>query len=151
MCSITTVRNCCGKVMFLHLSISHSVHAWQGGAYMGGGMHGRGQGWGVCGRGVCMAGGHVWRGCTWQGACMAGGVCGRGACMAREVFMSEEMATAVYLLECILVSPCIYYIFASITFRVHQFTEKQKFYQKYSSFCLSFCDRLLILHIIAQY
>ena len=39
------------KVMFLHLSVSHSVH--------GGGMHGRG----VHGRG------HVW-----QGVCMAWGV-----------------------------------------------------------------------------
>ena len=71
------------KVMFLHLSVSHSVHrggacvargrAWQGvcmarGAYMAGG--------------TCMAGGgHVWqegmhgRGHVWgrEGVCMAGG------------------------------------------------------------------------------
>ena len=97
--------------MFLHLSLSHSVHR-------GGSMHGRGA-W-VAG-GACVAGGHVWqggewwevsmaggacmagehawwgvfmaggmhgrtgvcgRGCAWQGACVVGCVCGRGACMA---------------------------------------------------------------------
>ena len=75
------------KVMFLHLSVSHSVHkggacvadgghAWQGGMHgrgacvvggacvaVGGGMHGRG----VCMVGVCV---HGW-----------GGMCGRGACV----------------------------------------------------------------------
>ena len=63
--------------MFLHLSVSHSVHrgsAWQGG------VHGRG----VCiGRGVCMV-----EGCAWQGRCMVGGVCGRGA------YMPGDTATA---------------------------------------------------------
>ena len=57
------------KVMFLHLSVSHSVH-----------------------RGACVAGAvRMWRGacvvggCAWQGACVAeGGVCGRGcACHTR--------------------------------------------------------------------
>ena len=93
--------------MFLHLSVSHSVH-WGGacmaeGACMTGGKHGRGhawQGW----EGACMAGGHAWQegvhgkgGHVWQGACMVGrhawqgsmhgkghvwqeGVCGRGVC-----------------------------------------------------------------------
>ena len=42
--------------MFLHLSVSHSVHR---------GTRAR--------QGVCMAGGYVW-----QGACMAGGMCGGG-------------------------------------------------------------------------
>ena len=79
------------KLMFLHLSVSHSVHrgacvaggghAWQGGnvwqgACMAGGMHDRGHAWGwrhawqggMCDRGACMAGGmhgsggHVWQG-----------------------------------------------------------------------------------------
>ena len=66
----------CGKVIFLHLSVSHSVHkggrAWQGGACMAcGGVQGTG---GMCGRGACMVGGGgVWqggmheRGCMWQG------------------------------------------------------------------------------------
>ena len=74
--------------MFLHLSVSHSVHrgwhVWWGVCVAGGG----------CGRGTCVAGGHAWqggmcgRGCEWQGgmcgregACMAGGMHGRG-CMA---------------------------------------------------------------------
>ena len=45
-----------GKVMFLHLSISHSVHG-------GGGMHGRGHVWQgvcVCGKGGMRSQGHVW-------------------------------------------------------------------------------------------
>ena len=45
------------KVMFLHLSVSHSVHR-------AGGVHGRGYAWqgGVCGRG------REWQaGCAWQG------------------------------------------------------------------------------------
>ena len=68
------------KVMFLHLSVSHSVQGGAcvaEGACMVGGMCGRG----VCmGRGACMAGGgHAWQG----GACMAeGNVHGRGACAA---------------------------------------------------------------------
>ena len=65
------------KVMFLHLSVSHSVHIE-----------------GVCGRGVrmwqgvriwqgaCVSEGMHGRGCAWQGACMAGGMLGRGAIMA---------------------------------------------------------------------
>ena len=83
------------KVMFLHLSVSHSVH---GGAVRGqgghvwwgvGGMHGGGHAcWGCVAGGMC-GGGHVWQGSmhgrgmhggvhvwwghAWQGACMAGG------------------------------------------------------------------------------
>ena len=59
-------RNC-GKVMFLHLSVCHSVHrgrhAW--GAVRGGGMRGRG---------VRMGGGmHVDKGGGWGGSvCMVG-------------------------------------------------------------------------------
>ena len=41
--------------MFLHLSVSHSVH--------------RGRAWQ---KGVC-SGGHAWWGCAWWGACMTGG------------------------------------------------------------------------------
>ena len=64
--------------MFLHLSVSHSVHrgggrAWQEGMHGGwacmvGGVRSRG---GMCGRGACMVGGVCGRG--W--ACMAGGAC----------------------------------------------------------------------------
>ena len=66
------------KVMFLHLSVSHSVHrggvcggehTWQGGHEWQGGMHGR---WGVCGRGVCG------RGVCGRRLCMLGGMHGRG-------------------------------------------------------------------------
>ena len=75
------------KVMFLHLSVSHSVH--KGGAYVavggmrgqGGSMHGRGV-WmagGVHGRGMCMAGGMYGRG----GMHGWGGMHGRGACVVR--------------------------------------------------------------------
>ena len=46
----------CGKVMFLHLSLSHSVHKW--GACMAGGMC---AGWGVHGRE------HVWGACMLKG------------------------------------------------------------------------------------
>ena len=51
-CYIFTVRNSsCGKVMFLHLSVSHSVHG-EGRAWRRG-MHGKG----VCGGGgACVAG-----------------------------------------------------------------------------------------------
>ena len=73
------------KVMFLHLSVSHSVHrraCMAGdvhggvvhGAWVVGGMGGRGRAWwGACVVGACMAGamhggGHVWQ----------GGMCGMG-------------------------------------------------------------------------
>ena len=50
------------KVMFLHLSVSHSVH----------------------GGGACVVGGHAWQEGVWGVACMAGGVrgggCARHAC-----------------------------------------------------------------------
>ena len=55
------------KVMFLHLSVSHSVHggcAWAGGMHGGGGRHAW---WGACMLGVCG------RGHVWWGACVAGG------------------------------------------------------------------------------
>ena len=66
--NVTARKRIRGKVMFLHLSVSHSVHmggacvvgwpAWQGVCVAGGhvwqGVHGRG-GW-------CMEGGHVWQG-----------------------------------------------------------------------------------------
>ena len=72
------------KVMFLHLSVSHSVHG-------GGGVW---QGACMAGEGVCMAGGVCGGGGMWgggmcgqggmhgQGACMAGGMHGRGVCVA---------------------------------------------------------------------
>ena len=53
------------KVMFLHLSVGHSVHG-------GHAWHDRGHAW----WGPCMAGGHAW----W-GVCMAGGV-HDGGCVA---------------------------------------------------------------------
>ena len=66
------------KVMFLHLSVSHSVH--RGRAWMRGGMHGsRGCAW--------LQGGHVW---------LQGGVCG----IRRDTV--NERAVRI-LLECILV------------------------------------------------
>ena len=46
----TARKRSCVKVIFLHLTVSHSVHS--------GGVHGRG---GMCGRGD-----------AWQGACIAG-------------------------------------------------------------------------------
>ena len=56
---IITVRNSsCGKVMFLHLSVYHSVQR---------------------GGGVCMAGSFVMAGGVYcRGACVAGGMCGGG-------------------------------------------------------------------------
>ena len=75
---ITAPKTKFAKVMFLHLSVSHSVHrghAWQEG------MHGRG---------ACVAGGHAWQGHAWQGACIVMGHAlqgghvwqGEGVCMA---------------------------------------------------------------------
>ena len=88
------------KVMFLHLSVSHSVNRGgappinevcegyvftpvcqsfcsQGvGACVAGGVHGRGHMWqgDMCGRGAMCGRGHVWQGChVWWGA-----MCGRG-------------------------------------------------------------------------
>ena len=59
-CVFTVRKRSCGKVKFLHLSFSHSVHRGacvaRGRVWQRGDMHGRGQ-WG---RGACMAGGgHV--------------------------------------------------------------------------------------------
>ena len=60
------------KVMFLHLSVSHSVH--RGGRAWQGGMHGRG---------ACVAGGvHGVGACVAEGACMVGACMAEGACMA---------------------------------------------------------------------
>ena len=59
---ITARKQSCGKVMFLHLSVSHSVH---GGCMAGGGHTWQG---GMHGRGACVAGkgmhggGGGWRG-----------------------------------------------------------------------------------------
>ena len=53
---ITARKRSCGKVMFLHLSLSYSGHE--------GGMCGKNEA-------MCGKGGHVW----WSGACMAKGVC----------------------------------------------------------------------------
>ena len=112
------------KVMFLHLSVSHSVH--RGGACVAGGyawqgvMCGRG---GHACRGVCVAGGVHGRGrgmhgrrgvCVAGGVCVVGGICGGGVCMAggmyathipRHYEIQSVNARAVHiLLECILVS-----------------------------------------------
>ena len=70
------------KVIFLHLSVSHSVHRGACMVVVVGGMHGRGCVW----LGSCMAGGCAWQG-VWPEACMAGGVHGggcawQGACVA---------------------------------------------------------------------
>ena len=78
--NVFTVRKLsCGKIMFSHLSVSHSVHrghAWQGACVTwgyawwghtwqegvcGGDMHGRGHAW--------WGGGEAWQ----MGVCMAGG------------------------------------------------------------------------------
>ena len=59
-CQLITVRNSsCGKVIFSHASVSHSVHGGaacgmcDGGACVAGGVHGGGDAW---------QGGHAWRG-----------------------------------------------------------------------------------------
>ena len=70
---VTVRKRSFGKVMFSHLSVSHSVHGggacvaggkavWQGAFMAEGGMRGRG----ACVAGVCV----------WQGVCVVGGVCG---------------------------------------------------------------------------
>ena len=67
--------------MFLHLSVSHSVHR---GAGVAGGVHGGCAWW----WGACVVGGVLVGVCAWQGACMAGRACvaggmhGGGTCMA---------------------------------------------------------------------
>ena len=71
------------KVMFLHVSVSHSVH---GGAWMLGG-HGCWRG--VCGRGACVPRGrHAWHGrwvCVDGGmhVWMGGGMHGQDGCVVR--------------------------------------------------------------------
>ena len=62
-CVFTVRKRSCGKVKFLHLSFSHSVHrgacvargrVWQGGTCMAGGNGGEGHAWqgeGMCDRG----------------------------------------------------------------------------------------------------
>ena len=101
---IFTVRKqSCRKVIFLHLSVSYSVHrghAWQGGLVS----------LGVHDRGVCMVGdmygGEIctwgmYGGGMWQGACRAG-VCAAGVC-AWHGRSSLKLAVRI-ILECILVS-----------------------------------------------
>ena len=67
------------KVMFLHVSVSHSVHG--GGVGMCGweACMARESAWpgGVHARGACMARGHVWPGCV----CVPGGMHAQGACV----------------------------------------------------------------------
>ena len=89
-CLLVAIRNSsCGKVIFLHLSVSHSVH-----------------------RGVCVAEGHVWQEGAWQA-----GVCGRGGVhdRRRDAWFGEGgvrswqerrplQRTVRILLECILVN-----------------------------------------------
>ena len=119
-----------GKVMFLHLSVSHSVckeacvarggYVWEGrlngregdmhGNVRHGGEYvwqGRGHAWWVCMAGVeaCMAGGLCGRRHVWWGMCMAEGVFGRrhawqGACMEERRPLKQAVRI---LLECILV------------------------------------------------
>ena len=113
--------------MFLHLSVSHSVHrgvcmaevfvagrghVWQGGhawqgACMAGDMRGRGH---VCqrgihGRGACMAEGVCVVGHAWSGACVVVAGCCRGAHVAGGMPAGETATEAgvLILLECILV------------------------------------------------
>ena len=66
-CPFINVRKrSCGKVMFSHLSVSHSVHGG-GHAWQGRGVHGRGAYGrvcvvgGTCGEGVCIVGGRAWQ------------------------------------------------------------------------------------------
>ena len=66
--ALFTVRSSCGKVMFLHLSVSHSVY--RGGCVRGGGVHGR--------RGLCVAGGMHGRGLCQEGMLGRGSMCGSG-------------------------------------------------------------------------
>ena len=102
------------KVMFLHLSVSHSVHrghawlrggghAWLLGGGGAGGMHGCSGGcawfWGVCmvvGGNVWLPGGHAWlrwggRAWLW-GACMVVG----GACVGYDEIRSISRRYASY-------------------------------------------------------
>ena len=99
------------KVMFLHLSVSHSVHRGSvcgsrgmhggGACRVGGGVHGRGRaymaGEGVCGRGaclvgMCMAGGPCMVGVCMAGACVAGGMHGWGMCAIGRAWQGVRMA-----------------------------------------------------------
>ena len=59
---VTACKGSCGKVMFLHLSVSHSVHR---GGHVGG----------TSGRGACIVVGA----CMAAGVCVVGGMHGRGA------------------------------------------------------------------------
>ena len=60
---VTGCKQSCRKVLFLHLSVSHSVHI---GACMVGGICSGGHAWGMCMAGVC--GGMHGRVHVWQGA-----------------------------------------------------------------------------------
>ena len=90
----TVRKRSCGKVMFSHLSVSHSVHR-------GGDACSRG----VCMAGACMAGGMCAWGVCGRGACMAGGMCGRGsacwgACVAGETATAVEGTHPTGMLSC---------------------------------------------------
>ena len=81
------------KVMFLHVSVSHSVHRG-GHAWLPGGMHGC-QGACVVVGGCVVAGGHVWLhvGCAWLwGAWVVAG----GACMGYDEIQSMSGLYASY-------------------------------------------------------
>ena len=101
----TARKQSCRKVMFSHLSISHSVH--KGACVAGvvvcvaGGVHGRGackEGdmyhrghawWGACVAGGVWQAGHAWQGCV-CGGCMYGwGMRGRGDCCWRGRYTSN--------------------------------------------------------------
>ena len=70
------------KVMFLHLSVSHSVH--RGVCVAGVDVHGRG---------ACMVGAFMVGGSAWQGHASQGGMCGRGACITgRHAWQGASMA-----------------------------------------------------------
>ena len=110
------------KVMFLHLSVGHSVH--RGVCMAGGFMWQVGHVW----RDACVAGGHVWQGCVHgQEPCMAGGrhvsqrrsVHGRGPCMPcmapghYQIWSVNAWAVRI-LLECILVFSIIFINYSTL-------------------------------------
>ena len=110
--TIITGRNeVVAKVIFLHLSVSHSVHgggacvAKRGACMVKGGVHG--DGGRVWQRGACVAKGgmHGKEGCLWQrGACMVkGGVCAMHPLGHHEI-QSVNVRPVRILLECILVN-----------------------------------------------
>ena len=81
------------KVMFLHLSVNHSVHG--GGVVCDGGKHGRGCAWQgvVCGRGLYVAGGCMWQGTCVGGHAWQGGVWWGGGMRGKGTVCAGETAT----------------------------------------------------------